>query len=99
MIISGGENIYPAELENLLADCPELAESAVLGMADEKWGEVAVAVVVRKPGAAIDEEGVLALFNGRIAKYKHPRRVVFMQSLPKTALGKVQKAALKDTLR
>ena len=99
MIISGGENIYPAELENLLADCPELAEAAVLGMADEKWGEVAVAVVVRKPGAAIDEEGVLALFNGRIAKYKHPRRVVFMQSLPKTALGKVQKAALKLDLR
>ena len=99
MIISGGENIYPAELENLLADCPELAESAVVGMADEKWGEVAVAVVVRKPGAEIDEEAVLALFNGRIAKYKHPRRVVFVQELPKTALGKVQKAALKVDLR
>lgn len=95
MIISGGENIYPAELENLLADCPDLLESAVVGIADEKWGEVAVAVVVRKPGAAIDAQGVLAIFNGRIAKYKHPRRVVFVQSLPKTALGKVQKAALK----
>ena len=99
MIISGGENIYPAEIENLLADCPELLEAAVVGVADEKWGEVAVAVVVRKPGMTIDEAGVLALFNGKLAKYKHPRRVVFVESLPKTALGKVQKAALKVDLR
>ena len=99
MIISGGENIYPAEIENLLADCPELLEAAVVGVADEKWGEVAVAVVVRKPGMTIDEAGVLALFNGKLAKYKHPRRVVFVESLPKTALGKVQKAALKIDLR
>ena len=99
MIISGGENIYPAEIENLLADCPELLEAAVVGVADEKWGEVAVAAVVRKPGTTIDEAGVLALFNGKLAKYKHPRRVVFVDSLPKTALGKVQKAALKIDLR
>ena len=99
MIISGGENIYPAEIENLLADCPALLEAAVVGVADEKWGEVAVAAVVRKPGMSIDEAGVLALFNGKLAKYKHPRRVVFVESLPKTALGKVQKAALKVDLR
>ena len=99
MIISGGENIYPAEIENLLADCPALQEAAVVGVADEKWGEVAVAAVVRKPGMSIDEAGVLALFDGKLAKYKHPRRVVFVESLPKTALGKVQKAALKIDLR
>ncbi len=98
MIISGGENIYPAEIENLLADCPELLEAAVVGVADEKWGEVAVAAVVRKPGMTIDEAGVLAIFNGRLAKYKHPRRVVFVESLPKTALGKVRKGALKVDL-
>lgn len=95
MIISGGENIYPAELENVLADCPDIVESAVIGQEDARWGEVAVAVVVRRPDSSLDEDGVIALFDGRLARYKHPRRVVFAESLPKTALGKVQKAALR----
>ena len=95
MIISGGENIYPAELENVLADCPAIAECAVLGLEDPRWGQVALAVVVKKPGALLDEAGVMRLFDGRLARFKHPRRVVFMDELPKTALGKVQKAALK----
>jgi len=95
MIISGGENIYPAELENVLADCPDIVESAVIGQEDARWGEVAVAVVVRRPGSNLDEQEVIALFDGRLARYKHPRRVVFAESLPKTALGKVQKAALR----
>ena len=94
MIISGGENIYPAEIENILADCAAIAEAAVIGAADEKWGEVAVAVIVRKPRAAIDEAQVMQLFEGRIARYKHPRRVVFADELPKTALGKVKKDEL-----
>ena len=95
MIISGGENVYPAELENVLADCPAVAESAVVGVPDPKWGEAVVAAVVTKPGAALDEAAVLALFEGRLARFKHPRRVVFVESLPKTALGKVQKAELR----
>jgi fatty-acyl-CoA synthase len=99
MIISGGENIYPAELENLLADCPLIAEAAVVGAPDEKWGEVAVAAVVLKPGARMDAASVLALFEGRLARYKHPRRVLFVETLPKTALGKVQKPELKSLLR
>ena len=98
MIISGGENVYPAELENVLADCPAIAEAAVVGVADPRWGEAACAVVVRGPGAGIDEAAVLALFEGRLARYKHPRRVVFADSLPKNALGKVQKHALKKLL-
>jgi fatty-acyl-CoA synthase len=98
MIISGGENIYPAELENVLADCPDIVESAVIGQEDARWGEVAVAVVVRRPGSNLDEQGVIALFDGRLARYKHPRRVVFAESLPKTALGKVQKAALRGRM-
>ena len=98
MIISGGENIYPAELENVLADCTDIAEAAVIGRPDAKWGEVAVAVVVKKPGAGIDEVSVLALFDGRLARFKHPRAVVFTESLPKTALGKVQKDVLKTRL-
>ena len=95
MIISGGENIYPAELENVLADCAEVAEAAVVGLEDAKWGEVAVAAVVRKPGAALDEASVMRLFEGRLARFKHPRRVVFIQALPKNAMGKVQKFELR----
>ncbi len=95
VIISGGENIYPAELENVLADCPAIAESAVIGIEDPKWGESACACIVRKPGATLEEAAVLSLFKDRLARYKHPRRVVFLDSLPKNALGKVQKFELK----
>jgi fatty-acyl-CoA synthase len=95
VIISGGENIYPAELENVLADCPALAEAAVIGVEDAKWGEAACACVVLSPGSAIREKEILELFNNRLAKYKHPRRVVFLDSLPRNAMGKVQKVELK----
>ncbi|MDA8108390.1 MAG: long-chain fatty acid--CoA ligase [Betaproteobacteria bacterium] len=98
MIISGGENIYPAELENVLADCAAIAEAAVIGVEDPKWGEAACACVVRKPGAELDEQAVRALFDDRLARYKHPRRVVFLESLPKNALGKVQKFDLRKLL-
>ena len=96
MIISGGENIYPAEIENLLADCPLILEAAVIGQPDEKWGEVAVAVVVKKPDAVLEVAEVMRLFDGKLARFKHPRRVLFMDSLPKTALGKVQKSGLAE---
>ena len=97
VVISGGENIYPAELENVLADCPLIAEAAVIGVEDPKWGEAACAVVVRN--GEIDEDGVLKLFHNRLAKYKHPRRVVFVDALPKNAMGKVQKFELKRRLK
>lgn len=98
VIISGGENIHPAELESVLADCDAIAESAVVGVEDPKWGEAACAVVVRRPGASIDEAGVLALFIDRLARYKHPRRVVFAESLPRNAMGKVQKFELRKSI-
>jgi fatty-acyl-CoA synthase len=98
VIISGGENIYPAELETVLADCPAIAEAAVIGLPDAKWGEAACACVVRAPGATIAEAGVLALFKDRLARYKHPRRVIFMPALPKTAMGKVQKFELRKAV-
>jgi fatty-acyl-CoA synthase len=98
VILSGGENVYPAELESVLADCPQIAESAVLGIEDAKWGEAACAVVVRKPGAKLDEAAVLALFEDRLARFKHPRRVVFVDQLPRNALGKVQKGELRKLL-
>jgi fatty-acyl-CoA synthase len=91
MLVSGGENIYPAELESVLADCPLIAESTVVGLPDERWGEVPVAVIVRKPQVPLDTAGVLALFEGRLARFKFPKRIVFTDTLPKTALGKVQK--------
>ena len=97
MIISGGENIYPAEIENQLVTLPGVAESAVVGLADERWGEVPVAVLVRSQdaaGQALSTEAVLAHLQSRIARFKLPRRVVFMDSLPKSALGKVQKPQL-----
>ncbi len=96
MIISGGENIYPAELESILANCSQILEAAVIGQPDAKWGEVAVAVIVCHPGAELTSDAVLHLFDGKLARFKHPRRVVFVAALPKTALGKVQKALLAE---
>ena len=100
MIISGGENIYPAEIENLIAQHPAVAECSVLGQADERWGEVAVAVVVLRDPQAGDgwDAPLRAFLDGRLARYKWPRRWVRLEALPRTALGKVQKAALKALL-
>lgn len=91
MIISGGENIYPAEIENLLIESPDIVEASVIGRPDPRWGEVVVAVVVRKPGCELTGEQVRKLLDGRVARYKHPREVVLVDALPKTALGKVRK--------
>ena len=95
VIISGGENIHPAEIENVLAECPAIAEAAVVGVADPRWGEAACAAVVLKPGSVLIEPDVMKLFEERLARYKHPRRIVSFASLPKNALGKVQKAELR----
>jgi fatty-acyl-CoA synthase len=101
MIISGGENIYPAEIENALILHPLVSECAVVAQPDPRWGEVAVAVVVLAPGThegdgwAAELQAHLAT---RLARYKQPRRWLAVEALPKTALGKVQKAALKALL-
>jgi len=99
VIISGGENIYPAEIENVLADCAEIAEVAVVGRPDERWGEAVVAVVVPVTGAQISREKVSALLAGRVARFKHPRDVVLADSLPRTALGKVKREELRRLAR
>ncbi|MEO7940383.1 MAG: AMP-binding protein [Burkholderiaceae bacterium] len=96
LIISGGENIYPAEIENLLVADPRIAEATVIGQPDARWGEVAVAIVVRRPGTTVDADAVTALLDGRIARFKMPRKVLFRDELPKTALGKVQKSRLLE---
>ncbi len=99
MLISGGENIYPAEIENLLVQHPWVVECAVVGQADPRWGEAVVAVVVLRDGAADDWAAALQGFlDGRLARYKWPRRWHRVAALPKTALGKVQKPAVKALL-
>jgi fatty-acyl-CoA synthase len=98
MIISGGENIYPAELEAVLEEHPAIAEAAVVARADARWGEVPVAMVVRRAGATLDADQVKALFTGRLARFKHPHEVMFVDSLPRNVMGKVQRFALREML-
>jgi fatty-acyl-CoA synthase len=95
LIISGGENIHPAEIENLVAALPWVAECAVVGQPDARWGEVPVLAVVPRPGAAADEAGLRAHLAQRLARFKQPRRIELLPALPKTALGKVQRAVLR----
>jgi fatty-acyl-CoA synthase len=99
MIITGGENIYPAEVESVLLECPAVADACVVGRPDARWGEAVVAAVVLKPGSRMTEAEALALFQGRIARYKHPREVRFVDVLPRSALGKIQKQVLRDSMR
>ncbi|MFY8088319.1 MAG: class I adenylate-forming enzyme family protein, partial [Rubrivivax sp.] len=99
MIISGGENIYPAEIEHLVASVPVVAECAVVGLPDARWGEVPVLAVVLRSGAEWDEAQLRNAYTQRLARFKQPRRLVQMASLPKTALGKVQKSRLVAMLQ
>jgi len=95
MIISGGENIYPAEIENALAAHPAVLESAIVGMPDEKWGEVGKAFIVKRPGKDLSAEEALAFLKGRIASFKLPRSVAFIDALPRNPSGKILKTELR----
>ena len=95
VVISGGENIYPAELEMVLTNMPEVRQAVVVGRNDEKWGQVPVAVVVRSEGSAVDKQTVLDRFNGVLARFKHPKDVVFVDALPMNAMGKIQKFSVR----
>jgi fatty-acyl-CoA synthase len=95
MIISGGENIYPAEIEDLLLAHPDIVECAVIGVPDDKWGEVPRAVVVPREGASVYPDEVLASLAGRLAKYKIPKSVVLADELPRTASGKLLKSRVR----
>ncbi len=98
VIISGGENIYPAEIERVLRGVPELREAAVVGEADAQWGAVPVAVVVPQDVAHFEPSRLNPYFDGVIARYKWPKRVRVVNALPRTALGKVDIPALKALL-
>ncbi|MDG2242546.1 MAG: AMP-binding protein [Rhodospirillaceae bacterium] len=97
MFISGGENVYPAEVENVLAQFPEIAEAAVIGVADDQWGEVGHAVIVLKDSHPLEKTNVRERCAEHLARYKVPKHVSFARSLPRSAQGKVQKKELKDT--
>jgi acyl-CoA synthetase (AMP-forming)/AMP-acid ligase II len=98
MIISGGENIYSAEVENALCAHPSVATCAVVGVPDDKWGEIVHAVVVLQPGAEATPEDLVAFTREQIAGYKVPRRVTFADALPVSGAGKVLKRVLRDEL-
>jgi fatty-acyl-CoA synthase len=96
MFISGGENVYPAEVENVIYEIPQVSEAAVIGVADEKWGEVGLALVVLKPGQILSEVEVLDYCRAKLARYKVPKSVVFIDKLPRNAAGKVLKGELRE---
>ncbi|MFC4529676.1 acyl-CoA synthetase [Sphaerisporangium dianthi] len=96
MIISGGENIYPAEVEGVLYGHPAVAECAVIGVPDDRWGEVGKALVVLRPGAGAGAGDLLAHLAGRLARYKIPKHVEFVPALPRNGAGKVVKARLRS---
>ncbi|MFW5748113.1 MAG: acyl-CoA synthetase [Chloroflexota bacterium] len=94
MIISGGENIYPAEVESVMHAHPAVAEAALIGLPDDKWGEVGCAVVVVKSGQMLDDHSLLDFMQERLARYKVPKTVIFVDELPKTGPGKIDKKLL-----
>jgi fatty-acyl-CoA synthase len=96
LIISGGENIYPAEVERILVEHPSVAEAAVIGRPDAKWQEVPVAFVVRRAGVAIDGAALKHHVGQHLARFKIPRDVIFVDDLPRNALGKVQHFRLRE---
>ncbi|MGQ0624681.1 MAG: long-chain-fatty-acid--CoA ligase [Sporichthyaceae bacterium] len=99
MIISGGENVYPAEVENVLAEHPDISEVAVIGVPHERWGETVKAVVVLRGGASPDADGIRAFAKKRIASYKCPTSVEFVDALPRNPSGKVLKKDLRAMFR
>ncbi|MBM3599842.1 MAG: AMP-binding protein [Alphaproteobacteria bacterium] len=98
MYISGGSNVYPRDAEEVLLTHPAVSEVAVLGVPDPKWGEAGVAVVVRQPGAGAGEAELIGFLDGKLAKYKWPRRVFFWDELPKSGYGKVPKHLIRQKL-
>ena len=96
MIISGGLNVYPKEIEEKIDSLPGIVESAVIGVTDADLGEAVTAVVVAKPGASVSESGIIATLKAEIAGFKVPRRVHFVDDLPRNAMGKVEKNVLRQ---
>jgi fatty-acyl-CoA synthase len=93
---SGGENVYPAEVEQALADMPGVAELAVLGVPDERWGETGLIAVVPEPGATITIEAVREYAGPRLARFKLPSHLIVMAELPRSATSKISRTVIRD---
>jgi fatty-acyl-CoA synthase len=98
MYISGGSNVYPREIEEKILTHPAIAEVAVVGVPDPMWGEIGIAACVAREGAQVSEEELVAFLGAQLARYKLPRRVVFLEALPKSGYGKVPKRLVRDEL-
>jgi long-chain acyl-CoA synthetase len=96
MIVSGGENVYPAEVESVMTGHPDVGQVAVIGVPSERWGESPLAVVVRRPGGTVEESDLLAWTRERLAHYKCPVAVAFVDELPLNATGKLLKHRLRS---
>ncbi|MGE0045308.1 MAG: AMP-binding protein, partial [Hyphomonadaceae bacterium] len=95
MIVTGGENVYPAEVENAVFGHPDVADVAVIGVPDDRWGECVKAIVVLKPGASPDAESIIAYARERVANYKVPKSVDFIETIPRNASGKILRRELR----
>jgi acyl-CoA synthetase (AMP-forming)/AMP-acid ligase II len=98
MFISGGENVYPAEVERVLIKHPAVSEVAVVGVPHPKWGEVGAAAIVLKHGRRATEQEIIDYCQGQLAKYKVPKSIHFLDQLPRTVSQKVQKQELKKVI-
>ncbi len=96
MIISGGENVYSAEVERVLNLYPKVAETAVVGVPDETWGEAVKAYVILKPGEKAAESELMEFCRGRLAGFKRPKYVEFLEDFPRTSFGKISKRTLRE---
>ncbi|MEI7786095.1 MAG: malonyl-CoA synthase, partial [Betaproteobacteria bacterium] len=96
LIISGGYNVYPAEIEGYINEMPGVAESAVVGVPHPDFGEVGVAVLTLKSGSSLEPEAVIASLKARLANFKIPKRCYVVSELPRNTMGKVQKNLLRD---
>ena len=97
VVISGGFNVYPIEVENVLTGHPAVSEAAVIGLPHEQWGEAVHAIVVARPGAETSESELTAYCSGRIASYKTPKSIEFAEALPRTTVGKIDKGQLRSS--
>jgi fatty-acyl-CoA synthase len=99
MFISGGENVYPAEIERLLAGYPHIVECAVVGVADERWGEVGHLVIVQAPDVQINPADIVAFLEASLARYKIPKHITVAAKLPRNGAGKLDKNTLRAMTR
>jgi fatty-acyl-CoA synthase len=95
MYISGGENVYPAEVESVLHQLAAISEAAVIGIPSEQWGETGMAIVAIKPGHALTEAEIQAHCEANLAGFKRPRAIRFVEALPRNATGKIHKPTLR----